>query len=821
MRRLRFSPPFGLAAALLLVVAACGGNGGASGTPPTGLSYPQSSVLLLDQPMTPLSPQVSGQVSSYSVSPALPAGLTLNQTSGVISGTPTAVASQAAYTVTALGPLGSTSANVSITVVSAAIAYPSSYYAYTAGVNSEALTPTSMGISFTNWTVTPALPAGLTLSPGDGTISGIPTSPSPPTSYVITASSPEGNETTTLTIAVAATPLLDLGLASAVVKMRYVNSSLLSQDNTDQWLLQDVATGATLASGDGAGAVLRNGGASYVDLENDVMIDQVSAGLEVRSATDGDLIATIANPPQVSWYLLASDGSYIAAGSPTALMAWSTSGQLLFSNAGDYSQAAAFAAPGQIQVAMGPAGANVIETVAVPAGSSVVSPSFQGVFNTWFLDGAHFLTNQGNTVWTYTSAATQVQIFSLPSVVGLAGIGNWFWTTQPELNIYQANGNGTPVYSLAAAVVVPSGTTLGTFTPAGELTTAITIVDLSGATPVATSYSGLPFAPVAYGATSPTQWLIGDPYGVVYDGTSLGGTPRTLTLGSAWSIAAGTSFVSVATASGKIFVYNASDDSLVATLDFLSSDLSASTDGSVLAAAADMLDAQFRTDRSINIYSLPSGTLTNSFSYSYPNTDLTGMTLSGSGSVLGETFAAPTMTNPCTNQVITVTDGTAIVCNIPGTPVLSPNGMLVASSPAESATASSNIYSNGTLVTAVTGQALGWIDDNRLLVQTYINPPQSNPLLLEGNGTIIFDAAGNELGTTPFLGLFPFQVVSAANGTIYQIETNTILSLTSGATVWASASLAASGTYPRDLGGGVTSQQVVFAAGSLVLAQPY
>jgi hypothetical protein len=53
-------------------------------------------------------PSVSGTVTSYSVSPALPAGLALNATTGVISGTPTAAAPNTNYVVQASNTSGST-----------------------------------------------------------------------------------------------------------------------------------------------------------------------------------------------------------------------------------------------------------------------------------------------------------------------------------------------------------------------------------------------------------------------------------------------------------------------------------------------------------------------------------------------------------------------------------------------------------------------------------------------------------------------------------------------------------------------------------------
>jgi hypothetical protein len=68
-----------------------------------------------------------GAVVSYSVLPALPTGLTLNPTTGTISGTPTAVSSIASYTVTATNSGGSTTASLSIAVVSAYTAWSTQY----------------------------------------------------------------------------------------------------------------------------------------------------------------------------------------------------------------------------------------------------------------------------------------------------------------------------------------------------------------------------------------------------------------------------------------------------------------------------------------------------------------------------------------------------------------------------------------------------------------------------------------------------------------------------------------------------------------------
>jgi hypothetical protein len=64
-----------------------------------------------------LSPAVTGAVDSFTVAPALPAGLTLNKATGTISGTPTAASAAANHVITATGGTGSGKDTLSITVI--------------------------------------------------------------------------------------------------------------------------------------------------------------------------------------------------------------------------------------------------------------------------------------------------------------------------------------------------------------------------------------------------------------------------------------------------------------------------------------------------------------------------------------------------------------------------------------------------------------------------------------------------------------------------------------------------------------------------------
>lgn len=58
----------------------------------------------------------NGTASTYTVSPSLPSGITLNSTTGLISGTPSTVQSSTTYTLTATNDLGNSTATFTITV---------------------------------------------------------------------------------------------------------------------------------------------------------------------------------------------------------------------------------------------------------------------------------------------------------------------------------------------------------------------------------------------------------------------------------------------------------------------------------------------------------------------------------------------------------------------------------------------------------------------------------------------------------------------------------------------------------------------------------
>ena len=207
-------------AALALVVALAG-CGGSSTEPPAGLAYAtnpatytRGTAIAANAPTS-----TGGAVETYAVTPALPAGLALHPVTGVLSGTPTAITSQATYTVTAANAGGSTTASLTLTVNDAppaGLAYATNPATYTKGTAIAANAPTSTGGAVVGYAVTPALPAGLALHSTTGVLSGTPTAITPQAAYTVTATNTGGSTTASLSVTVNDVPPSSLVYANAI-----------------------------------------------------------------------------------------------------------------------------------------------------------------------------------------------------------------------------------------------------------------------------------------------------------------------------------------------------------------------------------------------------------------------------------------------------------------------------------------------------------------------------------------------------------------------------------------------------------------------------
>ncbi len=150
---------------------------------------------------------VGAPMNTFTINPALPAGLNLNPSNGLINGTPTVVSALTNYVVTGSGPGGTDTAWINIRVVSppANLSYADELTTYVVGVAVTPNTPSITGYA-TRYSVAPPLPNGLRIDSLSGVIAGTPVLQSFPSDYTVTAGSFAGSTTSTLNIAVVGTP---------------------------------------------------------------------------------------------------------------------------------------------------------------------------------------------------------------------------------------------------------------------------------------------------------------------------------------------------------------------------------------------------------------------------------------------------------------------------------------------------------------------------------------------------------------------------------------------------------------------------------------
>ncbi|MEC8815993.1 MAG: putative Ig domain-containing protein, partial [Candidatus Thermoplasmatota archaeon] len=231
--------------------------------PAVVLDYnPENMTLIRGVQMATLFPSVSGgNVSNWSISPDLPAGL--NFSDGVISGTPTVNMTLSMFTVWANTSGGSASHTVNITILepSGNLSYSPENITLTRGVAMSNLHPTYSGGVVENWSIHPALPDGLNFS--NGIISGTATVNLTTSMYTVYANNSGGSAAATINITVLE-PVVDLLYSpDNLTLMRGTTMSPLhptvSGGNVSEWsLVGTLPNGLSFSNGVFSGTPLVN-----------------------------------------------------------------------------------------------------------------------------------------------------------------------------------------------------------------------------------------------------------------------------------------------------------------------------------------------------------------------------------------------------------------------------------------------------------------------------------------------------------------------------------------------------------------------------------
>ena len=182
---------------------------------PRNLDYSQTDIILTKGSLMPqLSPtNDGGLITSYVSSPLLPSGLTINKTTGNITGTPSQVIPRTPFIINGSNATGEVSKTIFIKINDIPptnLSYGITSYTFDRGITIPNLLPTNDGGTITNYSISPSLPNGLSIDNVTGEISGIPTVYIEETEFTISGINTGGTVSTTLNISINDYPPQDL-----------------------------------------------------------------------------------------------------------------------------------------------------------------------------------------------------------------------------------------------------------------------------------------------------------------------------------------------------------------------------------------------------------------------------------------------------------------------------------------------------------------------------------------------------------------------------------------------------------------------------------
>ena len=170
------------------------------------ISYSTPVIYGINVPITSNTPvNVGGQIDSFTIFPNITTntGLSFSHSTGVLSGTPTHT-DTTVYTVTAYGPGGTGDAPLNVKVLNPPtdLTYSSNSAVYAINQPIPNNTPSHGGGEVISYTISQAVPTGMSFNTTTGIISGTPTVNSVPTNYLVTAINPAGTAIKTITLTV-------------------------------------------------------------------------------------------------------------------------------------------------------------------------------------------------------------------------------------------------------------------------------------------------------------------------------------------------------------------------------------------------------------------------------------------------------------------------------------------------------------------------------------------------------------------------------------------------------------------------------------------
>lgn len=621
----------------------------------------------------------------------------------------------------------------------------------------------------------------------------------------------------------------ELGHQTVITGLQRTATRALSVDSSGHWALWNLGTRALVAKGDRACPVGQACREPAALLAGDTVLVRGMPNLEVRSATTGALLASI--PSQVGLDTpgsgLALDGSYVWATTTAAVRAWSPAGLPRVEVTGNYLGSSVFAAASELRITRGPAGAALVERIALATGArTTLAPD--GVFAFWFPDGARFVTTSSNLVRVYDAAGVPLSAAVLPTVSGLDGQGDRLWYRTRDnfnevLHVHQASNLAaapTPIAIPLDAIVVNAPGALGVLDSFYGRFDTVALDTLA-----TTRVEGLPCGLVAFGAGG-GAWMVGTLRGAVL--TGLGATvERPLARGELTALS-GTvgGLAAVATAAGQVELVEVDDTPMaVRTLPYQTSHVELSTDGSTLVVTEDLTSLSCRPSLPVRVVATASAAVLHQ--WPYPAYDTSGFTdVSVARTAL--TVAHLLFEGGGYTRTLTTSTGTVLPAYGPplafgssgmsGLLLFSPGGQRAASvgSYVSIDQAFTQLFDAGAQRAIVDGFPLGWLDDDRLLLVRYVrNGNQYVPTttVRQVDGTVLATPAVPELN--PYLGdslaRVRGHITPVGQGQFYARRKNAVYDLATAAQVWSGPSATSSRQLSEPAG-----DHVLYVAGTAV-----
>ncbi|MGA2507375.1 MAG: hypothetical protein ABSF80_07865 [Chitinispirillaceae bacterium] len=514
--------------------------------------------------------------------------------------------------------------------------------------------------------------------------------------------------------------ILDLGHINSISLLKRSGNTILSQDSYC-WVLWNITDTSIIAKGK----------TGTVDLKNGTFIIGKNDSLYIFKYPDF-LTSTAILKDSIN-FRLTYDGNYIWGFNKNYLRVWNPQGIQLASIIGNFSSASDKISIDTSGIYIVDSTTDSIEVYSVLNSSKLRTVKFNGVFNSWFLDGQRFITVQGTIVRIYSTSGSQEAINDIGTLGPLRGYGEYYWYflsgAYPNypITIYKVGlTNSVKIINTGVlTTVIPTYGCIGilqwgvdSFSVVSLLKDSVTVINNKGSGPFLT----------ALDADTLCNWTTGNRSGVVNYGIS-SGSPNILNHGNIRALA-GTpnGYFAAAASSGQLLIYRLIGDvaTRIDTFNLNSGDIQLSSDGSILACRGSDVDAQYSpNDLSLSAYYLTSHTLIRSWYHNYfheTGSDyLWDFDLSNDGLFVSQKTGRFNSVWSYTNIVSKIqNDSTIFTDNFiyERAPQISPDNQYIAN--IDAANNLTKIYNAGILTNAISGHFSGWLNGNLLVIDSSV-----------------------------------------------------------------------------------------------------